>query len=139
MQLAVALGQQAVEAAQQLERTVAKLALIARCLQLVAFTTGSRAIQVGVSRSGTYCCSWSECTCYAACRMQQAVAVAEQAVETAEQHERTAAEAAQAAAAVGFAAEARASKLGGLVKQMQVGTGKSQSVCLQAWFMECPR
>ena len=58
--------------------------------------------------------------------MQQAVAVAEQAVETAEQHERTAAEAAQAAAAAGFAAEARASKLGGLVKQMQVGTGNRQ-------------
>lgn len=56
------------------------------------------------------------------CRMQQAVAVAEQAVEAAEQHERASAETAQAAAAASFAAEAQASKLGGLVKQMQVSS-----------------
>ena len=52
--------------------------------------------------------------------MQQAVAVAEQAVEAAEQHERASAETAQAAAAASFAAEGQASKLGALVKQMQV-------------------
>lgn len=48
------------------------------------------------------------------------VAEAEQAVEAAKGQERASAEAAQAAAAASFAAEAQASRLTGLVRQMQV-------------------